>query len=60
MLARHVDALIIASTQKTAQAFKRILARRIPYVLVDRKLDGLNANFIGVDECGRAFLPRST
>jgi LacI family transcriptional regulator len=50
MLARHVDALIIASTQKTAQAFKRIVARRIPYVLVDRKLDGLNANFIGVDD----------
>jgi len=50
MLARHVDALIIASTQKTAHLFKRISARRIPYVLVDRKLEGLKANFIGTDD----------
>jgi LacI family transcriptional regulator len=50
MLARHVDALIIASTQKTAQAFKRITARRTPYVLVDRKPEGLLANFIGTDD----------
>ena len=50
MLARHVDALIIASTQKTAQSFKRISARHIPYVLVDRKLEGLSANFIGTDD----------
>lgn len=50
MLARHVDALIIASTQKNGQAFKRITARRIPYVLVDRKPEGLNANFIGTDD----------
>jgi LacI family transcriptional regulator len=49
MLARHVDALIIASAQKTPEAFKRITARRIPYVLVDRKPKGLSANFIGTD-----------
>jgi len=50
MLARHVEALIIASTQKTAQAFRRNMARPIPYVLVDRKPDGLKANFIGTDD----------
>ncbi len=56
MLARHVDALIIASTQKTAQAFKRITARHIPYVLVDRKLEGLKANFIGTDDVRAGML----
>jgi len=50
MLARHVDALIIASTQKTAHSFKRITARHIPYVLVDRKLEGFHTNFIGTDD----------
>jgi LacI family transcriptional regulator len=50
MLARHVEALIVASTQKNAQAFGRITARHVPYVLVDRKLEGLNANFIGTDD----------
>ena len=49
MLARHVDALIIASAQKTPEAFKRITARHVPYVLVDRKPKGLSANFIGTD-----------
>jgi LacI family transcriptional regulator len=49
MLGRHVEALIIASTQKSAQSFNRITARHIPYVLVDRKLEGLKANFIGTD-----------
>jgi LacI family transcriptional regulator len=42
--------LILASTQKSAQSFSRITARRIPYVLVDRKFEGLDANFIGTDD----------
>jgi LacI family transcriptional regulator len=50
MLARHVEALILASTQKSAQSFSRITARHIPYVLVDRKFEGLAANFIGTDD----------
>ena len=56
MLARNVDALIIASTQKTAQAFKRMVTRHIPYVLVDRKLEGLNANFVGTDDVRAGML----
>jgi LacI family transcriptional regulator len=50
MLARRVDALIIASTQRSLESFSRITKHRVPYVLVDRKLDGLNANFIGTDD----------
>jgi LacI family transcriptional regulator len=50
LLARHVDALIIASTQCTVQSFRRIEERKRPYVLVDRCFAGLTANFVGVDD----------
>jgi LacI family transcriptional regulator len=50
LLARRVDALIIASAQTTVQMFKRIEEQRTPYILVDRKVPGVNTNFIGVDD----------
>jgi len=56
MLARRVDALIIASTQRTAQSFSRISKQRVPYVLVDRKFEGLDANFIGTDDVKAGML----
>jgi LacI family transcriptional regulator len=56
MLARHVDALIIASAQKTPQFFSRIAKHRVPYVLVDRKFEGLDANFIGTDDVRAGML----
>ena len=56
MLARRVDALIIASTQRTPQSFGRITKQRVPYVLVDRKFEGLDANFIGTDDVKAGML----
>jgi LacI family transcriptional regulator len=56
MLARRVDALIIASTQRTPQSFSRITRQRVPYVLVDRKFEGLEANFIGTDDVKAGML----
>ncbi|MGA9623823.1 MAG: LacI family DNA-binding transcriptional regulator [Bryobacteraceae bacterium] len=50
MLARRVDALIIASTQWTVESFRRIEERKRPYVLIDRCFAGLPANFVGVDD----------
>ena len=50
MLARRVDALIIASVQRSLDSFRRIEEQRTPYVLIDRKFEGLNANFVGVDD----------
>ncbi|MGD0500924.1 MAG: LacI family DNA-binding transcriptional regulator [Bryobacteraceae bacterium] len=50
LLARRVDALIIASAQGTAQSFRRIEERQQPYVLIDRWFEGLPANFVGVDD----------
>jgi len=50
LLARRVDALIIASAQTSIQMFRRIEEHKTPYVLIDRKFTGLSANFTGVDD----------
>ena len=50
LLARRVDALIVASTQSDAAVFQRIEEQGVPYVLIDRRIDHLNANFVGVDD----------
>ena len=50
LLARGVDALILASTQWTVESFRRIEEQHTPYVLLDRKFLGLAANFVGVDD----------
>ncbi|MBZ5581862.1 MAG: LacI family transcriptional regulator [Acidobacteriia bacterium] len=50
LLARRLDAIVIASTQGTAESFRRIEEQKTPYVLVDRRFAGLRANFVGVDD----------
>lgn len=50
LLARRVDVLIVASTQSTVESFRRLEEQKVPYVLIDRKFDGLAANFVGVDD----------
>jgi LacI family transcriptional regulator len=50
LLDRRVDALVIASSQYTAQSFREIEAQKTPYILVDRRFPGLTANFVGVDD----------
>jgi LacI family transcriptional regulator len=50
LLARRVDALLIASTQSTIGTFRQIEERNTPYVLIDRQFYGLSANFVGVDD----------
>jgi LacI family transcriptional regulator len=50
MAARRVDALIVASAQRDAVCFHRVAERRLPYVLIDRSLPGVRANFVGVDD----------
>ena len=50
MLARRVDALILASTQSSGENVRRIEARSVPYVLLDRKVAGVSANFVGIDD----------
>jgi LacI family transcriptional regulator len=50
LLARRVDAILIASSQWTVESFRRIEEQRIPYILIDRRFAGLPANFVGVDD----------
>lgn len=50
LLARRLDALIIASCRPTAKLFFRIEKQKTPYVLIDRDLPGLTVDFVGVDD----------
>ena len=50
LLARRLDTLIIASCRPTVELFFRIEKQKTPYVLIDRCLPGLAANFVGVDD----------
>jgi LacI family transcriptional regulator len=50
LLARRVDALVIASAQTDAESFARIEEQQTPYILVDRRFAGLAAHFVGVDD----------
>lgn len=48
--ARSADCLFIASTQRTLESFRKIEEQNTPYILIDRKLPGLAANFVGMDD----------
>jgi len=50
LLGRRLDALMIASAQTTAESFRRIEEQKVPYILIDRSLPGMSANFVGVDD----------
>lgn len=50
LLARHVDALIVATTQADRKSIDRIEEQGVPYVLIDRKVAGAKTNFVGVDD----------
>jgi LacI family transcriptional regulator, galactose operon repressor len=56
LVSRKVDGLIIASAQRSAAAFDKL---KTPYVLIDRKLSGLNANFVGTKNEDIGFLATS-
>ena len=51
-LARGIDALVLASSQRSAAAksFAQIEAAEVPYILVDRMIPGLEAHFVGSDD----------
>src|SRR5580765_3759767 len=50
LIARGVDALLVASTQWTVEMFRRVEEAGIPYILIDRSFTGLAANFVGVND----------
>ena len=50
LMARRLDTLIVASCRSTTELFFRMEKQEMPYVLLDRQLPGLSANFVGVDD----------
>jgi LacI family transcriptional regulator len=50
LIARGVDALLVASTEWTVEIFRRVEEAGIPYILIDRNFAGLPSHFIGVND----------
>jgi LacI family transcriptional regulator len=50
MMARSVDALILASTETGQDSVRKLTEREVPFVLLDRKIPGFAANFVGNDD----------
>ena len=50
MLARGVDALLIASCQPVLEGFMNVHNQSTPFVLLDRPFPHLRANFVGTDD----------
>jgi len=50
LVARQLDALVIASTGNDTDAFERMDRHGQPYVLIDREFPGFSANFVGIDD----------
>ncbi len=52
MIARQVDGLILASVREPSDValFQELKERSVPYVLIDRKFPGIDANFVGIDD----------
>ncbi len=50
LLERRLDTLIVASCRQNVDLFHRIEKQGTPYVLIDRSFQGLNANFVGVND----------
>jgi LacI family transcriptional regulator len=52
LIARKVDGLILASAQRSgrAEVFRNLEASKVPYVLIDRMVSGMEANFVGVKD----------
>ena len=50
LLDRGVDALLVASVQLNKDTFQKIVKQKVPFILVDRLVPGLSANFVGVKD----------
>ena len=50
LLARRVDALLVASAQRDPETFRRLEAQGCRFLLIDRRFEGLEAHFVGIDD----------
>ncbi|MDX6464510.1 MAG: LacI family transcriptional regulator [Acidobacteriaceae bacterium] len=56
LLGRHMDALVIASAGSNIEQFERMDSKAQLYVLIDRDLPGLRANFVGINDQRAGYL----
>jgi len=56
LLGRHMDALVIASAGSDLEQFERMNSKAQPYILIDRDLAGLEANFVGINDKRAGYL----
>jgi LacI family transcriptional regulator len=56
MLARRVDGVILATTQSSVESVRKMQDQGIPYVLLDRKIEGVSANFVGIDDVNAGIM----
>jgi LacI family transcriptional regulator len=50
MVARRLDGLIIASSRNSTDVFHRLDEQKQPFVLIDRRFEDYEANFVGTDD----------
>jgi LacI family transcriptional regulator len=50
LLARRLDAVVIAAARSTVELFFRIEKSKTPYILIDRNFPGINSNFVGTND----------
>ena len=49
MREKQFDGIIVSSSQKKSDDFQQLLREDYPFVLIDRKLKGIKANFVGIN-----------
>jgi len=50
LMGRRLDALVVASSSNDLQPFLPLERHGLPYILIDRELPGLSANFVGIND----------
>jgi LacI family transcriptional regulator len=50
LLARNLDALVIASACTNSEALRRIQGRGLPLILIDRRFVDFESNYVGADD----------
>lgn len=53
---RRLDALVVASSGTDIKPFQRLERHGVPYVLIDRELQGLSTNFVGTNDESAGYL----
>jgi LacI family transcriptional regulator len=56
LLARGVDALLVASVQLGKETFQQVAQQKVPCILIDRLIPGFVANFVGVKDDQVGFM----